>query len=157
MNQHREPRDALAAWVAGDLPEAERLALEADIAHDPDLAREAALIEALHRDRPRVPAQVLEGMRKRARAELQLPEGRSGRRWHLPRWQWSAAALVVLAAGTAVVWERRGADLSGIRASDPAAAVADPWLFDESVVAGEARLEDLSEEELNTLLLELER
>jgi len=156
MSEHMEPRDALAAWAAGDLSEVERLALEADLARDRELAGEANLVKALHQSRPQVPAEVLAGMRQRARAEFGATKGGRAGRWHVPRWQWSAAALVVLAAGTAVVWERRGVDVGGTRSAD-VVAVGDAWIFDEAVVAGEARLEDLSEEDLNTLLSELER
>ncbi len=155
MKDRREPRDQLPDWVAGRLSGAEAEEMARAVEADPDLAREAEALAGLLAARPRMPEAAVRAMRDRAQAEFGLASAPARRRWRVPLWQWSAAALVVVAAGTAVVWERTGRspDL-GERGLDE---VATAWILDESVVAGEAGLEGLTEADLNTLLAELER
>jgi len=69
------------------------------------------------------------------------------------RWRLPAAATVVLALGTALVWQRTQAlPEVGPLGQDPFAAL---WPSDDADVAGVPMLADLSDEDLALLLEEL--
>ncbi|MEZ4423800.1 MAG: hypothetical protein R3E98_10335 [Gemmatimonadota bacterium] len=147
---HEDVRDLLPDHAAGRLPEAARARVERALSEDGDLRDELALLTALWRDRPEPPADLADQVRARVASELRGTPAPARGRW--PMWQLSAAALVVVALGTALIWQRRGepqaADIEALPRS---------WTLDESIVAGGLVLDALSDEALRTLAQELER
>lgn len=147
---HEDVRDLLPDYTAGRLPETARARVERALAEDVDLRDELALLTALVRSRPEPPAALADQVRARVTAELRGRPAPARSRW--PTWQLSAAALAVVALGTALLWERR---------SEPATldveALPRSWTLDESIVAGGLVLDALSDEALRTLAQELER
>jgi len=80
-----------------------------------------------------------------------------GRGFGVPAWALSAAAVVILALGAAVIWNNRTPEV----VEDPVVvAVQDPlpeaWLMDDGLVAGGVVFDGLSDEELEALLQEYE-
>jgi anti-sigma factor RsiW len=81
---------------------------------------------------------------------------RQGRRW-APAWALSSAAVVVLALGTGIIWNRISTD----GALDPLAVASqeplpEAWLWDDGMVAGAPVFDGLSDEDLEALLEEFE-
>jgi hypothetical protein len=79
------------------------------------------------------------------------------RRRRMPTWALSAAAMLVLALGTGVLWDRFGQDgpldSLEVASQDPA---PEAWLWDDGMVAGAPVLDGLSDEDLEALLQEFE-
>lgn len=145
----------LADWAAGSLDEADAQALEAALQIDPDLRAEADLVAALRATRPEPNRDLAERITARAlHAEAAPAPTRSGGSSR-GLWRYSTAAVLVLALGTALVWQatRGPADLEGVAVSEPG---PDSWIMDDGIVAEAPVLDDLTERELNALLAELE-
>ncbi|NNM07019.1 MAG: zf-HC2 domain-containing protein [Gemmatimonadetes bacterium] len=134
--------------------------------------RELEVILAIRDQRPAVPAgleakiqaRVRQGLGEAPSADPAAAEraGRSGRaalarrRW-APAWALSAAAVVVLALGTSLIWNGGNPEL----VQDPAAVASqeplpESWLWDDGMIAGAPVFDGLSDEDLETLLEELE-
>ncbi len=156
-------RDRLPEWAAGLLPPGEVRELEAHLSTCGACRGEAEVVRMLLDARPEPSSDLA------ARIAAALPEtrmrvevGRVGRRAARrflpglrPAWALPAAAVLVLALGTALFLDREGGDESPptVAAVD---LLADSWLWEESMVAGAPTLESLSDEELARLLEELE-
>lgn len=146
--------------------------VEAHLGVCPDCRKELDLIRALRDVRPEVPpglegriqARVQEEVAREPTwiAEEASPEtGRGipifGRPRRVPAWALSAAAVVILALSTGVIWKQRVLDV----VQDPiVVASLDPlpeaWLWDDGMVAGAPVFDGLSDEDLEALLEELE-
>ncbi len=72
-----------------------------------------------------------------------------------PAWALSAAAVVILALGTGVIWDRQasepGLDPVVVATQDP---LPEAWLWDDGMVAGAPVFDGLSDEDLEALLKE---
>jgi len=156
-------RDRLPEWAAGLLPLREAGELEAHLATCEACRGEAEVVRMLLEVRPE-PSSDLAVRITAALAEAGAPGGlgrarRAGAHRLLrglrPAWALPAAAVLVLALGTALFLDREGGDESPptVAAVD---LLADSWLWEESMVAGAPTLESLSDEELARLLEELE-
>ncbi len=167
-------RDMLPDRHHGQLESPLRLALESHLRQCRECREEAEFVDRLWRARPGAPPGLEEAVLRRLREEaapgrgrgvqgwrvgLGLPKVKGASRWFgVPSWALSAAALIVVAVGTGVLWNRwsenglsaRGTEVLEI---DPVAPEA--WLWDSGVVAGGPVLDGLTEEELETLLREL--
>lgn len=148
----------LPEWADGTLSPAESAALEAAMAADPELRAEAELVQSLLEARVEPPAGLAETISARLDQERVQQRGRSG--WSAG-WRLSTAAVLILAMGSAVVWNQLWSQRGPLPALDGAPGAASPplsdsWLLDDGVVAGGAVLDDLTEEELVLLLAELE-
>ena len=81
-----------------------------------------------------------------------------GKRFPIPAVALPAAAVLILALGTGILMNREPPmvnqePIQVVLADDP---LPEAYLWDDGVVAGAPLFEDLSEEELETLLAELE-
>ena len=161
-------KGTLADWAAGRLTDPERSRLEAHLEVCRDCAQEAEMVQALRQARPEPPPGLLTDIQAALRQDLERgggassgPSPREARRWWSGdgSWRLAAAAVVVLALGTAVIWPQIRAG-SGVR--DPGTDPVEPPLLVETwggsvgIVAGVPVLEQLSDEELLSLLEELE-
>ena len=148
-------KDLLPDWVNGTLGPEERALVERELAVSPKLRAEADFVREVREARRSPPAD-LQG-RIRLAMEQQSTVG-SGRAWSsYGRWPLSAAAAaaVVIALGSALIWNRfqpGGSGTEGQLALEPLPVV---WPADDGLVAGEALLDDLSEDALVALLEEL--
>lgn len=150
----------LPDWVDGEMDAAERKLLEEALASDPELRAEAELVRAIRESRQAPPANLSTAILDRLDEERSAIAGRSR---IAAGWRMSSAAILVLAMGTAVIWQNRigpmptfGTPTTALQASLSDAPLSDSWLLDDGVVAGGAVLDDLSNEELSMLLDELE-
>ena len=95
---------------------------------------------------------VAEGVRSNV---IQVRAG--ARRRRVPTWALSAAAVVVLALGTGIIWNRVGPDgVTGPLAVASQEPLPEAWLWDDGMVAGAPVFDDLSDEDLEALLEEFE-
>ena len=165
-----EIRDALPEWALGALDPAERATVEEHLSSCRDCSREEEVLRALLASRPQPPVDLEARIRARIREEMKgggeigAPEGGAGviplfrrGRW-APSWVLSAAAVVVLSLGIGVVWNDEDIPEVG---QDPIQVVADEplpeaWLWDNGVVAGAPLYDDLTDEQLEALIKELE-
>jgi len=146
-------RDRLPDRVAERLDGQERERLDAHLTDCPECREELALVRALRASRPE-PSTALE---QRVRSGLRSVPAVGARTTARPWWM-AAAAVLVLALGTGVVW-----DQLNVGSSDPEAVLladdldSDLWPGGETMVAGGLVWEDLSDEELEALLEDFER
>jgi len=164
-------KDLLADVLAGKLPQEEVDRIQDHLGSCTDCRAELELLrglrEALVQELAVPPG--LEGMiQARVREELgqALEEGvgsrspevgtQPSRRW-VPTWALSAAAVVVLALGTGIIWNRMesegGLDPLAVASQEP---LPEAWLWDDGMVAGAPVFEGLSDAELEALLKEFE-
>jgi anti-sigma factor RsiW len=159
-------RDRLPEWKAGLLQRGESEAVEVHLAACGACRDELELLEALLLARPEPPTGLEARIQARVRQELLhesahrndpsvIPISR-GRRW-IPAWALSAAAVVLLALGARAILGPGGPDAE----QDPLlVAVQEPlpeaWLWMDGMVAGAPVFDDLSDEELEALVRELE-
>jgi len=165
-------RDLLPELGAGTLSLEEGGMVEAHLGSCPDCQMELEVVMALRDARPEIPpdleariqARVREEMtRERTRVAEEAP-GETNRvipifrrpRW-APAWALSAAAVVILALGTSVIWNQRAPDL----VQDPMVVASqeplpEAWLWDDGMVAGAPVFDGLSDEDLEALLKEFE-
>lgn len=137
-------KDVLPLWVREELDPDERREVEAHLAACDDCRHEAELVRALYTSAPVAPHALASRVRSSiADAPLRGPV------WTRPRL--AAAAVMVLALGTALIWQRMPGD-AGVLVEEPLALT---WPSDDGFIAGVAMLEDLSEEALAELLEEL--
>lgn len=137
-------KDLLPLWARDELSADEHRMVDEHLATCRDCRVEAELVRALLASAPLAP----EGLEARIRSSIAGAPLRS-RVWLSPRL--AAAAVVVLALGTAVIWQQRpGEDV--VFAEEPLALT---WPSDDGFIAGVAMLEDLSDEALAELLEEL--
>lgn len=163
-------KDLLPEWVRGELGESDRATVADHVSLCASCSAEVDLIERIRAAELSAPAALASKIKSAAAAEIKsdagVEYGRAGRFVH---WRLSAAATVVLALGTGLLWQRMQAlPEVGPLGQDPFAVV---WPSDDSrwaseyagvlgaagvpVVAGVPMLTDLSDEELVLLLEEL--
>jgi len=142
-------RDRLPDRPAGRMEASERERLEAHLDGCGDCRDELALVTALWEGRPQPSYELAERVRERLQRE------RDRRRRGHPWWMAVAAALVV-ALGTGVVWSHlQGPEGPGsvLLTED---VESDLWPGGETLVAGGLVWDDLSEEEIQALLEDLD-
>ncbi len=112
---------------------------------------EADLVLAVRSGRPEPPPELWDRIEHSIDHELSRPT--FGRR-RAPRWTWAAAAGLVVALGTGVIWNQ--VQNGGVQvAADELEPIPESWLIDDAVVAGAVVLDDLSDEDLAALLEEV--
>lgn len=165
-------RDLLPELVAESIGPDDHGMVEAHLGICAACRDELEVVEALRRARPEVPPDLETRIKARVREELVGeevgPSGKGalrengvlpfGRRWRVPVWGLSAAALLVLALGTGLIWTGdSGTDV----VQDPIIVASqedlpESWLWDDGMVAGAPVLDGLSDEDLEALLEEFE-
>ncbi len=138
-------KDLLAPWVREELSAADRRLVEEHVAGCEECRAEASLVRALYAGIPVMP----DDLAARVKASITATPLRR-RVWMSP--QLAAAAIVVLALGTAVLWRQPPGEGNGVLAEEPLALT---WATDDGFIAGVATLDDLSDEALAELLEEL--
>jgi hypothetical protein len=160
-------RDHLPEWVGGALDGEELARVEEHLSSCPGCRGEEEVVRALLEIRPEAPVGLEARIQARLREELSVDGEASGknariipffgrRRW-APTWAFSAAALVVLSLGIGVIWDGQAPEVT----LDPMeVAVQEPlpeaWLWDDGMVAGAPVYDGLTDEQLETLIQELE-
>ena len=159
-------RDRLPALVAGSLTPAAAAVIEGHLKACAGCREEYDLVRMVRAVRPPIP-QGLEGrIQERVRrdfgspAEVGLEDQSAGIlpfRRHIPTWVLSAAAVLVLALGTSVIWNGDTEDAF----QDPmVVADGDPppeaWLWDDGMVAGAPVFDGLTDEDIEALLADFE-
>jgi len=164
-------RELLPERIHAVLPAELEGAVESHLASCEGCQEEARLLEALRSVRPEAPQGLEAAILARLQAEgppalrgMGNPSDASGkviplwgRRWlGLPAWGLSAAALVVLALGTGLIWNQKGTEL----VQEPVELASqdgapEAWLWDDGMVAGAPVFDGLSDEDLEALLEEM--
>jgi anti-sigma factor RsiW len=163
-------KDLLPEWIRRELPESDHTVVTAHVSSCESCSEEVELLRRIQAAAFSPPASLASEIKSALAAEIELTpaaeikptpateirsdagveHGRAGRfaGWRLP-----AAASVVLALGTALIWQRTQAlPEVGPLGQDPFAVV---WPSDDADVAGVPMLADLSDEDLALLLEEL--
>lgn len=138
-------KDLLAPWVREELGAEDRRSVEEHVAGCEECRAEASLVRALHAGVP-IPPDDLQARVQASSAAT--PLRRSA--WVSPRL--AAAAVAVLALGTALVWHQQRGDGLGGSGEEPLVLT---WPTDDGFIAGVAMLDDLSDEALAALLQDL--
>jgi anti-sigma factor RsiW len=155
-------KDLLPEWIRHELGESDRAVVSAHVSSCAACLEEVELLENIQAAAFSTPASlaseiksaVAAEIKSLVAAEIELDVGvqysQAGR---FTGWQLPAAATVLLALGSAVIWQRTQVlPEVGPLGQDPFAVV---WPSDDAEVAGVAMLADLSDEELALLLEEL--
>lgn len=161
----KDVQDQLPEWISGALDLDQVNAVEAHLSSCPSCAEEASLVRTLIGARPRPPAGLQERIQARVREEMardrrpgRIPALRPGRwRPHAPVWAVSAAALVIVSLGIGVLWKDGTPEVMvdpvEVASQEP---LPEAWLWDDGVVAGAPVYDDLTDEELQALIEEME-
>lgn len=147
-------KDLLPRSIRRELGDGDRAAVAAHVFSCASCAEEVAFLERIQAASFTPPSTLASDIKTALAAEVDVRVGVvRGRYGRLVRWRLPAAASVVLALGTAVIWQRAQAlpDV-GPLGQEPFAVV---WPSDDADVAGVPMLADLSDEDLALLLEEL--
>ncbi|MFH1764241.1 MAG: zf-HC2 domain-containing protein [Gemmatimonadota bacterium] len=165
-------RDRIPEFSAGVVTPEEGGMIEAHLVSCADCQEDLEVIMAVRGARPEVPSDLEARIQARIRKEMTRERSAGsgedsrqtnpaipifGRRRFAPAWALSAAAVVILALGTGVIWNRQAPDLF----QDPIVVASqeplpEAWLWDDGMVAGAPVFDGLSDEELEALLKEFE-
>ena len=148
MSDHTcaDAKALLPALVRGELVGEERTRIDDHVSSCVACADEVALIRRLRA----VPLEVPAGLAGEIKAAVASDQSRPRRSFG---WQLPAAATIVLALGTAIVWQRAQTLPEPSQLAQESFVMV--WSDDDALVADAPMLEDLSEEELAVLLEEL--
>ena len=139
-------KDLLPGLVRGELSSEECARVEAHVSACVSCSDEVVLLRLLSATTPLPPA----GLAGEIKEAVARDGARPGRSFH---WQFPAAATIVLALGTAVIWQRSETLPETSQLAEEAFVMV--WSDDDALVADAPMLEDLTEEELAVLLEEL--
>jgi hypothetical protein len=139
-----EVKDLLPEWIRRELGEGDRAVVTAHVSSCASCSGEVELLERIWGAAFSTPASLASEIKSSVAVEMESGTGfEYSQAARFARWRLPAAATVVLALGTALVWQRTQAL--------PAAL----WPSDDADVAGVPMLADLSDEDLALLLEEL--
>jgi hypothetical protein len=155
-------KDLLPEWIRHELEESDRAVVAAHVSSCESCTEEVELIRRIQAAAFSTPASLASEIKSAVAveigsavaAEIESEAGVEYRRaMRFTGWRLPAAASVVLALGTALIWQRTQAlPEVGPLGQDPFAVV---WPSDDADVAGVPMLADLSDEDLALLLEEL--
>ena len=141
-----EVKDLLPGLVRGELSEEERDRAEVHVATCEDCGGEVALLRQIHLAATVPPGGLA--------ADISAAVARDRARWRWSRhWRLPVAATVVLALGTALVWQRAQTLPETSQFAQESFLMV--GVSDDAFVAGAPMLEQLTEEDLALLLEEL--
>ena len=155
----------LPEWVGGQLDDDAAEAVRIHVVGCTECSRETEVVRALGAARPTVDPDLAGRIQAALRDQVGAGGAPSAEGGGAPsRWssrqpcELAAAAVVVLALGTAVIWPQvRGRNLPptpDVVADEP--LFADVFSADGGIVAGAPVIEEMTDEQLLTLLAELE-
>ena len=149
-----EVKDLLPEWIRRELEESDRAAVSGHVSSCASCSEEVELLRRIEAAAFSTPASLASEIKSAVAAEMDSSAGvEFGRAPRFAHWRLPAAASVILALGTALIWQRMQAlPEVGPLGQDPFAVV---WPSDDADVAGVPMLEDLSDEDLALLLEEL--
>ncbi len=147
-------KDLLPEWIRHELGEGDRAVVSAHVSSCAACSEEVELLENIQATAFSTPASLASEIKSAVATEVELGAGvQYGQAGRFTRWRLPAAATVVLAMGSALIWQRMQAlPEVGPLGQDPFAVV---WPSDDADVAGVPMLADLSDEDLAILLEEL--
>ncbi len=147
-------KDLLPEWIRRELGEGDHSVVSAHVSSCASCSEEVEFLGRIRGAAFSVPTSLSSDIKSAVAAEMESNAGAEhGRAGRFARWWLPAAATVVLALGTALIWQRtQGLPEVGPLGQDPFAVV---WPSDDAEVAGVAMLADLSDEDLALLLEEL--
>ena len=150
----RELKDLLPEWIRGELEESVRDTVSEHVSICASCSEEVELLRRIEAAAFGTPASLASTIKSAVAAEMDSSASVDyGRARRFAHWRLPAAATVVLALGTGLIWQRMQAPPEvGPLGQDPFAVV---WPSDDADVAGVPMLEDLSDEDLALLLEEL--
>ena len=163
-------RETLPEWILGTQGRELRMEITRHLAACADCSREEEVLRRVLSVRPKPPEGLAARIQARLKEEIAIGPGPEspqtpGRviplfrrhRW-TPTWALSAAAVVILSLGIGIVWT--GAELPEVGQSSTQDAIEEPapeaWLWDDGMVAGAPVYDDLTDDQLETLIEELE-
>lgn len=138
-------KDLLAPWVREELGADDHRFVEEHVAGCEECRADVHVVRVLHGGAPLPPDELL------ARVQASVAATPLRRRVWMSPWLAAAAALV-LALGTSLLWRQPPGDADRFLAEEPLALT---WPTDDGFIAGVAMLDDLSDEALAELLEEL--
>jgi anti-sigma factor RsiW len=143
--------DLLPEWIHGELEEGDRAVVSQHISSCASCSEELELLRRIQAASFSMPASLASEIKSAVAAEIESGAGvEYGRTGRFAGWRLPAAAAMVLALGTSLIWQRMQAlPEVGPLGQDPFAVV---WPSDDADVAGVPMLEDLSDEDLAALL-----
>ena len=146
-------KDLLPELIRRELEESDRAVVDAHVSSCESCTEEVELLRRIEAAAFSAPASLAADIKSAVAAEFESETGVApGWASRSLRWRLPAAASVVLAVGTAVIWQRTQAlPEVGPLGQDPFAVV---WPSDDADVAGVPMLADLSDDELALLLEE---
>ena len=147
-------KDLLPEWIRRELGEGDRAAVTEHVSSCASCSEEVELLERIRGAAFSSPASLASEIKSAVAAQMESDTGfEYSQAARFARWRLPAAATVVLAMGTALIWQRTQAlPEVGPLGQDPFAVV---WPSDDQDVAGVPMLADLSDEDLALLLEEL--
>jgi len=149
-----EVKDLLPESIRRELPESDRALVAAHVSSCASCSEEVALLERIRGAAFSTPPSLASEIKSAVAAGIESDTGvQDGRARTFSHWRLPAAATVVLALGTGLLWQRMQVQPDEWQLSqDPLAVV---WPSDDGDVAGVPMLADLSDEDLALLLVEL--
>ena len=147
-------KDLLPEWVRGELTKSDHTVVSQHISSCALCSEEIELVRRIQAAAFSAPASLASEIKSALATGLDSNAGAEyGRARRFAGWRLPAAATVVLALGTALIWQRAQAlPEVGPLGQDPFTVV---WPSDDEDVAGVPMLADLSDEDLTLLLEEL--
>ena len=153
-------KDLLPEWIRQELGEDDRAVVTAHVSSCVSCSEEVEFLERIRGAAFSPPPSLASEIKSAVAAEMGSDAGfKYSRTTRFVRWGFAAAATLVLALGTTVIWQRTQAlPEVGPLGQDPFAVV---WPSDDAdvtgvpIVAGVPMLADLTDEELALLLEEL--
>ena len=149
-----EVKDLLPESIRCELAESDRAVVAAHVSSCVSCSEEVELLERIRSAAYSTPASLASEIKSAVAAGIESDAGvQYGQTRRFMDWRLPAAATVVLALGTGLLWQRtQTLPEVGPLGQDPFAVV---WPSDDADVAGVSMLADLSDEELALLLEEL--
>ena len=151
-----EIADRLPDWASGRLADAESVIVAEHLGGCEDCSAQASVLGTLFVARPEAPAGLAERIARAGRVQAHaVPRAGVKRAWRRPSWALPAAAVLVFAVGTTILF--RASQLIEVASALGEVPVEESqiWIADDGAVAGAPVLDDLSDEELRALVEEL--
>jgi hypothetical protein len=152
----QEMADRLPDWASGRITGTESTLVAEHLDGCEDCSAQANVLGVLFVARPEAPAGLAERIASAVHVQAHVvPRAGEKRAWRRPAWALPAAAVLVLAVGTTILFRAPqvievASALGGVPLEE-----SQIWIAEDGAVAGAPVLDDLSDEALATLIEEL--